>query len=214
MIQKKLTWHTSWRKKNCTIYLLHSICSTKLGQIHNNSTSTLHRHLLVESDNYSHINTSDSFGRPPPRRLTFFCFCFFYLLVWGVWASLRASRLFFTIHRTPCKSSEQVRHYKNNRIHRKDRTWDGSRSKPHNPQAYVGLLLLSFLLGHILSSQSWSREICLHSRTSGQSSSRSQGEYPDETAHGMEIDIEKEGIEKSKVSFHVLKDFFLYFQSC
>jgi len=25
----------------------------------------------------------------------------------------------------------------------------------------------------------------------------------------MEIDIEKEGIEKSKVSFHVLKDFFL-----
>jgi len=24
----------------------------------------------------------------------------------------------------------------------------------------------------------------------------------------MEIDIEKEGIEKSKVSFHVLKDFF------
>jgi hypothetical protein len=30
----------------------------------------------------------------------------------------------------------------------------------------------------------------------------------------MEIDIEKEGIEKSKVSFHVLKDFFLYFQSC
>jgi hypothetical protein len=27
----------------------------------------------------------------------------------------------------------------------------------------------------------------------------------------MEIDIEKEGIEKSKVSFHVLKDFFFIF---
>jgi len=51
----------------------------------------------------------------------------FFLLAWGVRASLRAPRLFPTTHRTPCKPSEQVRHRGGDRIRREGRTWDGSR---------------------------------------------------------------------------------------
>jgi hypothetical protein len=58
-------------------------------------------------------------------------FFFFFLLAWGVWASLHAPRLVPTIHWTSCKSSEQVRHRGGNRRAHRESNSGLERNKSH-----------------------------------------------------------------------------------